>query len=54
MECKFYGFLHDEFRVRSELIDTLWNVNIDAILISICREWELIDTLWNVNGFVRQ
>ena len=32
-----------------ELIDTLWNVNLEAA--ADIKEWlhELIDTLWNVN-----
>ena len=33
----------------SELIDTLWNVNImDGKYFSVIKK-ELIDTLWNVN-----
>ena len=32
-----------------ELIDTLWNVNEDAINGTWGEVWELIDTLWNVN-----
>ena len=32
-----------------ELIDTLWNVNIDFICYEQFYICELIDTLWNVN-----
>ena len=33
----------------SELIDTLWNVNVTMFLPSENQLNELIDTLWNVN-----
>ena len=33
----------------TELIDTLWNVNMVRQPILESRECELIDTLWNVN-----
>ena len=33
-----------------ELIDTLWNVNINYEERLNALERELIDTLWNVNG----
>ena len=32
-----------------ELIDTLWNVNLDGRNLRRCQWFELIDTLWNVN-----
>ena len=32
-----------------ELIDTLWNVNLQILYYHRCRRFELIDTLWNVN-----
>ena len=32
-----------------ELIDTLWNVNLNAPLNPFTAFLELIDTLWNVN-----
>ena len=34
-----------------ELIDTLWNVNLDGRNLRRCQWFELIDTLWNVNWF---
>ena len=34
-----------------ELIDTLWNVNIDTDCITAVLISELIDTLWNVNTY---
>ena len=33
----------------SELIDTLWNVNIILAPMAGITDLELIDTLWNVN-----
>ena len=33
----------------SELIDTLWNVNVPALPQPLRCAEELIDTLWNVN-----
>ena len=35
---------------RFELIDTLWNVNMEDLLEEARKLAELIDTLWNVNG----
>ena len=32
-----------------ELIDTLWNVNLDKNNMYYPNHHELIDTLWNVN-----
>ena len=32
-----------------ELIDTLWNVNSNAVMQDCHCHLELIDTLWNVN-----
>ena len=32
-----------------ELIDTLWNVNLDGRNLRRCQWFELIDTLCNVN-----
>ena len=34
---------------KSELIDTLWNVNKLLSILSRLMRRELIDTLWNVN-----
>ena len=34
----------------SELIDTLWNVNVPALPQPLRCAEELIDTLWNVNN----
>ena len=34
----------------TELIDTLWNVNIMPALFAVRVSVELIDTLWNVNA----
>ena len=36
-------------RIRQELIETLWNVNIIKFLASALLVPELIETLWNVN-----
>ena len=33
-----------------ELIETLWNVNIDLLLCVNQDRLELIETLWNVNS----
>ena len=33
----------------SELIDTLWNVNLGTLILIVLMFCELIDTLWNVN-----
>ena len=48
MECKSRSWRRSTGR-RTELIDTLWNVNRE--LKQILGKWkpELIDTLWNVN-----
>ena len=35
-----------------ELIDTLWNVNVETSALPSRMELELIDTLWNVNAFL--
>ena len=32
-----------------ELIDTLWNVNVENTIKECNEDSELIDTLWNVN-----
>ena len=40
------GTLHAS---RTELIDTLWNVNVYSGAGSVVKSQELIDTLWNVN-----
>ena len=34
-----------------ELIDTLWNVNINELAVCNTLISELIDTLWNVNCY---
>ena len=36
----------------SELIDTLWNVNLNENTKQMTELIELIDTLWNVNSKV--
>ena len=36
---------------KSELIDTLWNVNMKLLLVLLAVKQELIDTLWNVNAY---
>ena len=36
-----------------ELIDTLWNVNIEKQNKENKDSTELIDTLWNVNDFLK-
>ena len=48
MECKYISLCHFA-RESSELIDTLWNVNISGIWFANWWKSELIDTLWNVN-----
>ncbi len=48
MECKSYAD-GDTFDLYRELIDTLWNVNINTVCPPSRFETELIDTLWNVN-----
>ena len=47
MECKYFH-KRSICQIVSELIDTLWNVNL-LYKINICTIYELIDTLWNVN-----
>ena len=48
MECKLT--LPSRFHIfKSELIDTLWNVNQTVIYEQVQYVLELIDTLWNVN-----
>ena len=49
MECKCVTV--SRFNpVSFELIDTLWNVNLDNIYMNYIFLSELIDTLWNVNS----
>ena len=48
MECKF-GRGRIQTNLWRELIDTLWNVNVDAAGVLSEYDKELIDTLWNVN-----
>ena len=48
MECKFVSYCVLICRI-SELIDTLWNVNICFAVLAVSADPELIDTLWNVN-----
>ena len=48
MECK--SCLHACLKFSAtELIDTLWNVNMIGTLSPDMGHTELIDTLWNVN-----
>ena len=35
-----------------ELIDTLWNVNVESEHVTTFAPSELIDTLWNVNYYL--
>ena len=49
MECKF-GRGRIQTNLWRELIDTLWNVNVDAAGVLSEYDKELIDTLWNVNN----
>ena len=48
MECKFYtdGACSGN---PGELIETLWNVNMEVRFPNGSRIIELIETLWNVN-----
>ena len=48
MECKFLTTPCTRFDY-TELIDTLWNVNIKYTILNKPLTLELIDTLWNVN-----
>ena len=48
MECK-WDSLWSEKSQEDELIDTLWNVNLDDNADDFEYFVELIDTLWNVN-----
>ena len=48
MECKCSTH-SNETNLISELIDTLWNVNVIVVVADFCAISELIDTLWNVN-----
>ena len=48
MECKFICVSIIK-GIRNELIDTLWNVNVNGKEIIRSGTGELIDTLWNVN-----
>ena len=48
MECKCRS-AHENAEQKSELIDTLWNVNSQFLVLSLKFVDELIDTLWNVN-----
>ena len=48
MECKFETDLTPE-EIIAELIDTLWNVNLNSATAIVTPAAELIDTLWNVN-----
>ena len=49
MECKYYIFTYIIVTTISELIDTLWNVNVINSWLLKWKSNELIDTLWNVN-----
>ena len=48
MECKWALKMADK-TIESELIDTLWNVNLKKEIGKLKEDLELIDTLWNVN-----
>ena len=50
MECKYYIFTYIIVTTISELIDTLWNVNVINSWLLKWKSNELIDTLWNVNN----
>ena len=49
MECKFLYHPFCAFK-NSELIETLWNVNQNALYPIQQISAELIETLWNVNA----
>ena len=52
MECKFFygrSYIFQE----NELIDTLWNVNLQPQWAIGKNFSELIDTLWNVNNLLK-
>ena len=49
MECKFCYADNVNYSGVCELIDTLWNVNVQNVNVSEYCIDELIDTLWNVN-----
>ena len=53
MECKFETDLTPE-EIIAELIDTLWNVNLNSATAIVTPAAELIDTLWNVNKAFRR
>ena len=48
MECKSLSDFNDSI-VLSELIETLWNVNLNENTKQMTELIELIETLWNVN-----
>ena len=52
MECKYANLRHT-VRTDTELIDTLWNVNLVDRCTYNPGPAELIDTLWNVNVFLK-
>ena len=49
MECKCIPAIEKKER-KTELIDTLWNVNEVVRIRCDLSTLELIDTLWNVNN----
>ena len=51
MECKYFQKIVPNHEALYELIDTLWNVNLQTPTITAGTILELIDTLWNVNQY---
>ena len=51
VECKLVCSSHLCKLFSMVLIETLWNVNFDEVLIKSMQETVLIETLWNVNTF---
>ena len=49
VECKYTSYYSYSSEPDSELIETLWNVNVKYIKSKKIRNTELIETLWNVN-----
>ena len=49
VECKYVSMIFSNCFRLIELIETLWNVNIEGIKASADISSELIETLWNVN-----
>ena len=48
MECKVYPPAPPAANTAADLIETLWNVKINAAVIILRSRRDLIETLWNV------